>query len=150
LNFSVDGPGTGLDAGQADFGFMNFDIVTPPIPQFTPYSIDPAPQVGVVTKIITCPSPDGCSYTDPLFAPFFLPNNPLNFSASTLTDEIIRVSGGNPRVDSSQFAGLEVKLTLNYLGTEGETTVPEPSSLLGLGLFGLGLGSTVLRKKKKA
>jgi hypothetical protein len=150
LNFSVDGPDTGLDAGQADFGFMNFDIVTPPIPQSTPYSIDPAPQVGVVTKIITCPSPDGCSSTDPLFAPFFLPNNPLNFSASTLTDETIRVSGGNPRVDSSQFAGLEVKLTLNYLGTEGETTVPEPSSLLGLGLFGLGLGSTVLRKKKKA
>ena len=150
LNFSVDGPSTGLDATQADFGFLNLNITTPVIPVGGNYSVDPAPQFGVVTKTISCPSVDGCSASDPFFAPFFLPNGPLNFYASTLTADTITGGGGNPNVVGSQFAGLKVQLTLNYFGPSDINTVPEPSSLLGLGLFGLGLGSTVLRKKKKA
>jgi hypothetical protein len=150
LNFSVDGPGTSLDATEADFGFLNINIPTPVIPVGGDYSVDPPAQVGVVTKTISCPSVDGCSPSDPLFAPFFLPNGPLNFYASTSTVDTIIGGGGNANINTSTFAGLKVQLTLNYLGPSGDTSVPEPSSLLGLGLFGLGLGSTVLRKKKKA
>ena len=150
LNFSVDGPGTDLDATDADFNFLNLNIPTPEIPKGGTYSVDPSPQSGVVTKVISCPDVEGCLASDPLFAPFFLPNNPLDFFASTSTVDTIIGGGGNATINTSTNVGLKVQLTLNYLSPSAEKTVPEPSSLLALGLFGLGLGSTVLRKKKTA
>lgn len=150
LNLSVDGPGTDLDADESKFGFLNPVVSTPLIAPGETFVAPKTTQNGVVTKVINCPSVDGCLVTDPLFAPYFVPNGPLKFFVSTDTEDTITGGGGNVAIDTQTLAGLKVQLTLNYFGPSGDTKVPEPSSLLGLGLFGLGLGSTVLRKKKKA
>ena len=150
LNLSVDGPGTDLDADESKFGFLNPVVNTPLIAPGDTFVAPATTQNGVVTKVINCPDVTGCLATDPLFAPYFVPNGPLEFFVSTDTEDIITGGGGNVIIDTETLAGLKVQLTLNYFGPDDIDTVPEPSSLLGLGLLGLGLGSTVLRKKKKA
>ena len=143
---SFDGPGTGLDVPLGGVGFTDISGTTLPIPvgglsEF----IDPPAQTRTFSKSTSAAS-DLLAFTG------------LGTFAFDVFADVNLLYGdpnGGIRPSIPGFTELNFKATVSY---EYEVdfmpvdinTVPEPSSLLGLGLFGLGLGSTVLRKKKTA
>lgn len=142
---SFDAPGTGLDVGvpTGGVGFTNFTSPALDIPRNTTSGeVDPPLQTVNFTKSISSELDNFTGIGD--FA--FLIN------ASAIGDFPDPNGGTRPSTGFTNFAFLatvsyEYELDIQPVNID---TVPEPSSLLGLGLFGLGLGSTVLRKKKTA
>jgi hypothetical protein len=145
-NISFDGPGTGLDVPLGGVGFTDISGTSLPIPVGgTSEFIDPPAQTKTFSKS-TSDASDLLAFTAP---------GSFGFDVFADVNLLYGDPNGGIRPIYPGFTDLNFKATVSY---EYEVdfipvdidTVPEPSSLLGLGLFGLGLGSTVLRKKKTA
>jgi hypothetical protein len=143
---SFDGPGTGLDVPLGGVGFTDISGTSLPIPiGGSSNIIDPPAQTRTFSKSTSAAS-DLLAFTAP---------GSFAFDVFADVNLFYEDPNGGIRPVLPGFTDLNFKATVSYkyevdFRREDIDTVPEPSSLLGLGLLGLGLGSTVLRKKKTA
>ncbi|MEY3826120.1 MAG: hypothetical protein RLZZ148_934 [Cyanobacteriota bacterium] len=148
-NVRFDAPGSGLDVSYGELGFTPISISSGTLaPDGLTSFIDEPIQTRRLSRSIPVGSADLSNF---IVSPgsdsysFDVWTAIQNFTDST-NFNVVTVPPPN------LFFGFTATVSYEYEPNFGPfgPDVPEPSSLLGLGLFGLGLGSTVLRKKKKA
>jgi hypothetical protein len=142
---TTDAPGSGLDVTIGEFSFVDYDE-TFNLPQGVIKPVDPDEQTSKVVKTTTTGLGDFLVSNDGN------PNNDV-FNLLLSSNVFSVITGSNGSTSSTPWTTLiSLEAEVTYLLTDkidDEVTdpIPEPTSVLALGVLGLGLG--VLGKKQK-
>jgi hypothetical protein len=146
-NVRFDAPGSLLDVSYGELGFTPISVPSGTLApgEQTEPPITTAPQTRSLTRSIPVGSADLSNFVGTGSYNFDVWTAIENSGGSTNFNVVV-LGDPNLNIDFRATVSYEYEPNFEPFGP----VVPEPSSLLGLGLFGLGLGSTTLRKKKKA